>query len=356
MYHNTEKISHSTSHLFDYCISNPPYQNESNSAIFQLFQYLSFYISDNIHMIYPAQKWLLKSGKGVKIDKLFDDIKNKKNMYHLTVYDDTEDIFPTVLIYGGISIVHCDNDDNNDFSYEIIKNNNREIKNYNYKDLPPTLGLNHTINSIIAKTQNDTTLSDMTEKSSLYKINSSFIQRHNKDNDDIILSNSQEDIKDGYYKVYSNATSGVAGKADWFQVKRDLLPNRTNTDTYRVAVGTRSTSGSEKRSQLARCYRPGELFGDLRFCVGSFTTEKQAHNFMLWLKTPLIRTLCFSSARRIKNFGVNVPLLDSYDNSKLIDFDSDIEQQLEDLYDISKKEKDYMIKFMDYFGDFYQKD
>ena len=63
---------------------------------------------------------------------------------------------------------------------------------------------------------------------------------------------------------------------------------------------------------------------------------------MKWLKTPLIRTLCFSSARRIKNFGVNVPLLDSYENSTLIDFDKDIETQLEELYDISEKEKQYL--------------
>lgn len=52
---------------FNYCISNPPYQNTSNSAIFHIFHNLSTYFSHDSIMIYPAQKWLLKSGKRKRI-------------------------------------------------------------------------------------------------------------------------------------------------------------------------------------------------------------------------------------------------------------------------------------------------
>lgn len=348
-------IDNHNQYLFDYVISNPPYQNAKNSAIFQLFQYNSTYYSKTTHMIYPAQKWLLKSGRGVGIDKLFDTIKHNKEMFKLTVFEEPLEVFPTIQLAGGLSIVSCDKKNNDYFSYQIIKENDNETRKYYYDSFPQTLALNHTINDIIYKTKSNRPLSSIIQKSGLYNINSSFIERHNEShNDNIIDSTVQETVKDGYYKVYSNSTSGVAGKAGWFQVRKELLPQVENINTYRVAVGTRSTAGAENRSQLAHCYKPYELFGDLRYCVGVFNTEKEAHNFMKWLKTPLIRTLCFSSARRIKNFGVNVPLLDSYENSTLIDFDKDIETQLEELYDISEKEKQYIMDLMNYFGDFYQ--
>lgn len=357
MHHYSNDMTNQRQHLFDYVISNPPYQNAKNSAIFQSFQYNSFYFSTTTHMIYPAQKWLLKSGKGVGIDKLFDTIKHKKNMFKLTIYEEPAEVFPTIELAGGLSIVYSDNNNNDYFDYEIIKNSNSTIRKQYYNTLPATLPLHHTLNDIVNKAMknNTRTLSSIVQKSSLYNINSSFIEKHNKSyNDNVINSNAQEPVKEGYYKVYSNATSGVAGKADWFQVRKELLPQVNNVNTYRIALGTRSTAGAENRSQLAHCYKPNEIFGDLRYCVGVFTTEKEALNFMEWLKTPLIRTLCFSSARRIKNFGVNVPLLDSYNNSQFIDFNKNIEEQLEELYDINQEEKDYINDLMNYFGKFYQ--
>lgn len=119
---------------FDFVIGNPPYQEETihkevttnkqtpKRNIFQHFQMQADKVAKKgISLIYPAGRWIHRSGKGMKEFglKQINDPKLKK----IIVYPDAKDLFPTVAIADGISIVMKDmNKAGGGFIYQYIKN------------------------------------------------------------------------------------------------------------------------------------------------------------------------------------------------------------------------------------------
>lgn len=100
---------------FDFCIGNPPYQEETakketangqkrRRSIFQYFQEAADSISkESSVLIYPAARWIHRSGKGMSQFglKQINDPKLDK----LIVYPQATEVFPTTEISDGISIV-----------------------------------------------------------------------------------------------------------------------------------------------------------------------------------------------------------------------------------------------------------
>ena len=125
---------------FDFIIGNPPYQEETSQKkitsngqtpkknIFHLFQMQADKIAeDGIILIYPAGRWIHRSGKGMDDFGLrqINDTKMKK----LIFYADAKEVFPGVAIADGISVVVKNMKKvEPGFIYEYIKgDNNIEI-------------------------------------------------------------------------------------------------------------------------------------------------------------------------------------------------------------------------------------
>lgn len=101
--------------LFDFCIGNPPYQEvtakketkngqKNVKSIFHNFQMEADKISKTTELIYPAKRWIHRSGRGLKqfgIEQI-----NDRRLARLIVYPDAKEVFPSSAdISDGISIV-----------------------------------------------------------------------------------------------------------------------------------------------------------------------------------------------------------------------------------------------------------
>ena len=97
---------------FDYCISNPPYQvpvvsektqdnSSSANVIFDKFVLLGKEIANITCMIFPA-KWMV-GGKGLNEFRRF--ILNSKNIEYLIDCENYKQLFPTITLHSGLSIL-----------------------------------------------------------------------------------------------------------------------------------------------------------------------------------------------------------------------------------------------------------
>lgn len=340
---------------FDYCVSNPPYQNDKNSAIFHNFQNIGDTIATNSTMIYPADKWMTKSGKGVGLDEFTDDQLTSRNLLSLDVYEDANSIFGGIELHGGISILNKSKEYDNQGKIDITTFDFNMVPNQKFINIQQgkTLSISNAMNNIVEKVLNHKDskefLSNIVCSTSLYGIGSSFIEKSNNSITDADYANEE-----GFVKVLTNGTSGTQGRVGWFWIPVSDVPKNSDTvDKYVVAVSTRHSAGYGGRSQQARIFRPGEIFGDSRFGVAIFDTLEEAENFYLWLSSDIVRVLLLSSSRRVKNFGTNVPVLKSYKNTtKEIDFTKNINEQLIAKYELSAEDLQYIDSTIKTLGSF----
>ena len=124
---------------FDFCIGNPPYQEETakketangqkrRRSIFQYFQEAADSISkESSVLIYPAARWIHRSGKGMSQFglKQINDPKLDK----LIVYPQATEVFPTTEISDGISIVVKKTKKNSHSFRYIYREKGKEFKN-----------------------------------------------------------------------------------------------------------------------------------------------------------------------------------------------------------------------------------
>lgn len=217
------------------------------------------------------------------------------------------------------------------------------------------ISLDHDINDIVEKVftvdHDKKLLTENCYPISYYKIGSTFIDKAPQGT----VFPYTGTIPEGYFKVLCNDKPGTTGRSRWFIVAQEILfLDNKEYSNYRVAISARNSAGSEKRGQQVYIYSPNVLFNDARYCVAGFDTYQEAENFTRWLETDIIRTLLFSSSRRIKNFGVNVPMLDSYKKSEYIDFSQDINKQLAERYLLNEKDLITTKKIVNSLGDFHQ--
>lgn len=328
--------------IFDNIVSNPPYQNSSNAAIYHLFQEYANNISDNNVFIYPADKWIKQAGRGKGLDEFSVKQIMSPELQEVVVYKDAKTVFPqSADIEGGVCLTRINNNYSHDyFLLDLIGWHYDISSRYTEKQTNHVIAFNHVVNNIMERNKHKALtknrLCDIYGPSSYYKIPSSFIT--NMDSSKYIKY-ERGDIPDGMVKVLTNSTTGTGGRVEWFLIDKNLVPrNADKTGLYTVATSNRSTSGGGNRSQQARIYHPEEIFGDCRLRIASFDNEKEAENFYHWLGNPIIRCFCDSSTRRIKNYGVNVYLLDDYKNIEK----EDIELLIIEEYGLSDWEIDFL--------------
>ena len=109
--------------IFNYIISNPPYQQEITNNkkknttvknIFHKFQESTQYYSDNTIMIYPFGRWYQRGGKG--LNKFGKQQLNDPRLTQLYYYPPEHKIFDNADIQDGIGIVIKDNTNHDYFT------------------------------------------------------------------------------------------------------------------------------------------------------------------------------------------------------------------------------------------------
>ena len=338
---------------FNAIVGNPPYQltvaqRETENGqkavvnIFHHFQIISDKLGHYTSLIYPGARWIHRSGKG-----LADFGKSQINDPHLSLlyfYPDANEIFKDAGIADGISIVLKDEaKTSSGFQYiysehgqnqvEFMENPGESLMSLN----PADASIVNKIEEIV-KENKLAMLHDSVLPRSLFSIESNFVEI----NPTLVREYSEGELfnPDTEIKLLTNDKAGKSGRARWYVASKDVITTGTEyLDKWKVVVSS-ANAGGQKRSNQIAILDNHSAFGRARVALKTFDTKKEAQNFFAYAQSKLIRFAFLMTDESLTSLALKVPdILNYSDKNKFIDFRSDIDQQLFDLFKISSVEQ-----------------
>ena len=344
---------------FDAVVGNPPYQEESHLSenavngqaprtnVFHYFQIAADKIAaDYTSLIYPAGRWIHRSGKGVAQFGLeqINDISLEKIIF----YEDANEVFKDVGLDDGISIVLKDKKKTSkEFEYVYHKGN-----------IIKSIVLNPPGEEIIPLNPQDATVvnkvSEFVKKNrcnflynrilsrSLFNIESDFVE---KNIGKATLYQDNYVLKESEIKLLTNDKAGSAGRTRWFVVDRSLIKtNEHLIDEFQVVVSSAHPGGQAGRSNQIEIIDNHSAFGRSRVALASFKTMEEAQNFFNYCNTKLIKFMFLMTDEALSSLGKKVPdVMDYSFGNTLIDFTGDLNKQLYQLVGLSDEEVAYIM-------------
>ncbi len=328
---------------FNAVVGNPPYQEESQAEstrngqkprrnIFHYFQKQAMLLSEETALIFPGERWLHQSGKGLKSfgKSLINDVRLKKVVF----YPDSRELFPATDIPDGISIVVTERTKTaSGFEYEYITEEEDIIlQRSNPGD--ELLILNPHDISIVEKAKAFTEnyrlpfLHESILPRSLFGIESDFIEKHS---DQVRLYTEETGIDyDTEVKLLANDQAGPAGRSRWFVVGREhIRQNREYLAQWQVVVSSAHPGGQDGRDNQIAVADNHSAFGRSRVALKSFDTKEEAEHFRDYAESSLIRYLFLMTDESLSSLAKLVPDVKDYsENNSFLDFTKPVDLQL----------------------------
>ena len=350
--------------MFDFCIGNPPYQMEtaelvSNASnkqtpkknVFHLMQMEADRLAnESTVMIYPAGRWIQRSGKGMAEFGLAQI--NDKRLQEIRFYPNSKEIFPSAAIADGISIVIKKMQKTSDgFRYVYCENGNEQavyvdnpgenIIPLNPNDISITVKIDSFVKQYQLKFMHDRVF-----PRSLFRIESDFVS---KNQNLVRLYNENEEIDySKEIKLFTNDKAGKAGRAKWFVVKKSVIKNNPEYISYWKVVVSSANAGGQKRDNQLEIIDNHSAFGRSRVALAAFKTKGEAENFYKYVKSYVIRYAFLMTDEALTTLAMKVPDVGNYtDSNSVIDFSKDIDAQLCNLIDLTQNEMNYLKNIVD---------
>lgn len=349
-------ISNDENMTIDAIIGNPPYQltvarkdtdngQKAVTNIFHYFQIISDKMARYTSLIYPGGRWIHRSGKGLAGFGLeqINDIHLQKVVF----YPNANELFSQQGIPDGISIVMKDSrKDTKGFTYVYSIDNDRiEVDALNPdEELMPLNPLDvkvvGKIKSFVSE-NNLTYLHDSVFPRTLFGIESSFVEEH-----PLLVRKYESDLSvnfDREVKLFTNDKAGKSGRACWFVTDKDNIPTgQQYLNKWKVVVSSANAGGQKRSNQLA-VLDNHSVFGRSRVALKVFDTESEARNFYKYVRSDLIRFAFLMTDESLTSLAKQVPDLQDYSESNpYIDFNTDVSEQLYELFDIESEEQSHI--------------
>lgn len=268
---------------FDVIVSNPPYQlsdggnGVSAAPIFQMFveqakrmrpRYLS--------MIIPA-RWYA-GGKG--LDKFRDSMLHDKHLRELVDFESSKDCFDGVNIAGGICYFLWDRD-NAGMCQITNKVSGKESVLSRPLDEFPILIRSNTAISIVHKVLNMT--NDVWSNHAYPRNPFGFATNYR----------GKSEKKPGDIEI-------LTSKGFQYVARKDVTKNSDAIDAYKILIGRLVPSNGELDVKPSEGYKvitdtriigPGQINTETYLDIGVFFTEKEANNYIKYLKCKFTRFL-----------------------------------------------------------------
>jgi len=329
---------------FDYCVSNPPYQEEKTARkgaisttidIFPYFYDLGIKISYKMSMIFPGGRWIQKSSKCVWIADLIYPTVNKI-WWHPNgdeKISKNEKIFPNVRIMDGISIVYVDSESEkfelNGVSFNRPKKN--EI-----------LPMHKELTSIAQKgvSFGEGTCKTKKASSDFFKIRSFWAERNPEK---VSLIEDGDVFKKSVKAWLGNSTPGSGKKVveyymDYYSV--DWTSARLKMFKKWKVVGSQGHVSKQPEVAKYHVVDNEHLVNETWMIFGNFDTEEEAINYQKYLSSKTGKTLLkASSGGKLGQWGAFMPDLDDYSsNNKNINWNKPLDPQLYKLFGLTDDE------------------
>lgn len=345
---------------FDAVVGNPPYQEETavqlsavngqapRKNIFHFFQIAADNVSNGAtSLIYPGGRWIHRFGKGVGMAQFGLDQINDVHLEKIDFFVDASEIFSEVAIADGISFVYKNmKKETPGFSYVYHKNGNTitvHMENPGENLIP----LNPQDGSVVNKVVNFVNenqlgfLHNRVLPRDFFGIESNFVE-NNPDKVKLLTETSSIDF--GHeIKLFANDKAGKAGRSTWYIANRNVIQsNPQYIDEWQVVVSS-ANAGGQKRDNQIEIIDNHSAFGRSRVALGTFKTKQEAINFYNYCCTNLIRFMFLMTDESLTSLGKKVPdILDYSGHNKIIDFDKELNAQLNELFELSPEEVTYI--------------
>ena len=345
---------------FEAVVGNPPYQlevakkqSETNGqaprkSIFQYFQLAADEIATGYaSLIYPGSRWILRSGKGMEDFGLAQI--NDQRLRRIDFYPDSTDVFSSVAIGDGISIV-CKDMRKTTPGFEYVYHKNGTVLT-SHLDPPGNelIPLNPRDGTILKKVNVFSAkhkfpcLNDRVLPRSLFGIESDFVEKNPRLVRPYKPGMSIDFSKE--VKLFTNDKAGKAGRARWYVAKRNVIEENKNFIALWKVVVSSANAGGQKRDWQIDVFDSRSAFGRARVGLGAFKTKAEADNFYAYCKTYLVRFLFLVTEDSLTSLAKQVPdVLDYTERNELLDFSGDLNKQLYELCKLTSAEAKYVEK------------
>lgn len=327
--------------IFDYCISNPPYQQKiqrktqknSNTAtinIFDKIQLNSLYYSKNTIMIYPAGRW-------------WYDIKSPLRKYlftnhylkELTYYDNKQslNIFPTVGIADGLNIVYSTRKTNQTFT---IKNSTHSYSTNNWSIMKP-LPVSATHCALADKISHKIQLLNLDTLDTITNFRQNQAKLTSKQLSELKLEQySGQELSNNQLKIFANASGSISGKSNYYLINKNLIKNYDKT--YQVCF-RQAIIENNNRKWFITLFDNTTVYGNSSVLLYKNTDYEQAYYFSKYAETKFFEyCIRLNIEGRKKVLGSYTPVFNNYCSNSLIDFTQSIDSQLYELFDLTDNE------------------
>lgn len=336
--------------LFDFCIGNPPYQNDVDNKgdranpLYDVFMDAAYNVSGIVELITPA-RFLFNAGQTSKVwnEKILNDEHIKVLFYEA----DSKNIFPLTDIKGGIAITIR----NENIRYGAIEvfTPYKELNNIIHRIL--TGKSLQFIDSIAAPRGNYRTSEDFS-KDFPYAVN-----RLGKGTGNMLVSNFFDKVPEAIVNdkiviegQFLSILCRMDGERKKVKIRKDyILPNKFLA-SYNVASPEANGSGKfGEKLTASEILLPNQGATDTFVSLGMFETIQEAQSLQKYMKTKFFRALL--GVKKVTQHcspavWKYVPLQD-FTASSDIDWSQsihDIDQQLYKKYGLSPDEIDFIEK------------
>lgn len=330
---------------FDYAISNPPYQDEKNTPIFQYVQKMANNIAESSTMIYMASRWWYGTQGLVKFH---EDIFHNKRLKKVVFYNERESslkIFDGTLISGGLSIVDFSEKDNQ--AFELVENLTNETVNIEHGSV--FLPIQASLVNIAKKIQNrrrELDLPTVFERGeSIYwplRIQGRQFDQYNP----IRIEEDFTNMDENKIKIYANITGDRHGKTYYYLM--DKPENLVVNNKYKVCAGQSIIENSHRPLRLF-LFDKGTYFGRSSVSMAYFDDKKSAENFLKYASTTFYEfCVRLSLSGRMRSWCYYNPDFIDYTSSNIwVNWDKSVEnidEQLFNLFELTDEDIEVMKK------------
>lgn len=326
---------------FDVCIGNPPYNSDSENglrsakAIYPYFIIGLNKVADKLCMITPS-RWFNGNAKDSAYDDFREFFKNNNHMKSIINYTDSTKVFPNNAISGSVSYFYFDSDYTGDVKFRNITpiETTEDIRPL-FSDGVDIIFPRIEMSTILQKVLNDS-----------FKSINEIIKLDVPTLTDVKKSGTANDIichlvnyKTGY-------------------IERESISSKYIDNYYVFTANANGSAGILLDGCVnilgkIRICKPNEITDGGFTVFGLYDNEQDAMAVKKYLDTKFARLLVGlvkASHRLNTNVFRLVPLQDFTKNSD-IDWDKDVkdvDQQLYTKYELTKREIDFIDKYINY--------
>lgn len=332
---------------FDFCIGNPPYQDEKKSdsprdlPVYDKFMNEAYKIADKTMLITPA-RFLFNAGFTSK--EWNDKMLNDDHLKVLSFEAKSSDVFPTTQIPGGVAITYRDS--------QTV-----------FGKIGEFIPFNELI-SIVRKCRSEHVMTELISSRDLFHYSELLFERFpekrkiNNDNnvvnsnafdkfEDVFTENPTKDDDIMFLGRYQNKRANRYILKEYIEDNPYIAQNKVIFAQTNGGAGT--ITGEKAAAVMGEPTVSNSMSGftDSFICVGLGEDEEAARNCAKYIRTRFMRALLATLKRTgsiTKDKWANVPIQDfsaksDIDWSKTI---QEIEQQLYKKYGLSQEEIDFI--------------